>query len=190
MSWLRRRWWVVLAVVVVIGGAAVLAFVVFPPGADSPEAAMLAHVEDKADDATARVLVEQPWGDGELVLARYEAGGETRLGLGFTIEQIRGWQVASYTEQPAEPEDVAVGSLLVARSPGGKGQPAWSAAVGELSDARVDRVEVEWGTGGKASGDRRNDAYLIVVEGDAEPEFARYLTSDNTEIAKVPVRND
>lgn len=187
MSWVKRRWWVLALALGVVGAAAVLMFVVFPSGSDSASAAMLAHVEDRADDGSARVLVEQEWGDGQLVLARYETGGTTQIGLGFAAESTRGWRITSYTEQPADPDDVAVGSLLVAQSPGGSGQPPWSAAVGELSDGRIDRVEVIWSDGQTTSGSRSNDAYLVVTEGDADPQTTRYLTADDTEIAKVPV---
>lgn len=190
MSWLKRRWWIVATVVGVVGAAVVLLLFVFPSGTDTAGAAMTAHVEDQADDGTARVLVSQPWGDGQLVLTRYESGGEVRLGLGFVVEQVRGWRVASYTEQPASPDDVAVGSLLVARAPGGRGQPEWSAAVGELSDGRITRVEIEWAAGERASADRTNDAYMVVVKGNAEPQVARYLTEDDTEIARVPVSGE
>lgn len=169
--------------------AVVLLFVVFPAGADTPEAAMVEQVEEKADGGTAKVLIEEPWGDGELVVARYEADGERRLALAFVIEKGRGWTVSSYTEQHAETDDIAVGSLLVARSPGGAGQPEWTAAVGELSDSRIASIEIKWKNGDKEAKDRRNDAYLVVREGSTEPETARFLTEDGTEIAQVPVES-
>jgi hypothetical protein len=189
MSFLRRRWWIFLVAAAVAAAAVVLLFVVFPAGAGTPEVAMLDQVEEKADSGTAKVLIEEPWGDGELVVARYEADGERRLAIAFVIEKGRGWRVTSYTEQHAETDDVAVGSLLVAQSPGGSGQPEWSAVVGELSDSRIERVEVKWKNGDKEAKNRRNDSYLVVREGSTEPETARFLTEDGTEIAQVPVES-
>src|SRR5687768_10930262 len=129
MSWLRRRWWVFAIVLGLVGVGALLNYVVFPVGSQSPSEAVLEEIREKADGGSARVLIEEPWGDGELVLAHYESGEEGHLGLGFAIRRGRGWKVTAYTEQAAEPDDVTVGSLLVATSGGGRGQPAWAAAV-------------------------------------------------------------
>lgn len=164
-----------------------LAVVVFPAGAASADAAVLEQIDPMAEDGTARVLLEEPWGDGELVLVRYENEGQRRLGLGFAIEAFRGWRVAAYTEEDADTDDVAVGSLLVASSAGGEGQPPWAAALGELSDARISEVQIEWTDGESSSAPVRDEAYLVVREGSPQPETARFLTDDGTEIAAVPI---
>lgn len=184
---LKRFWWVGAIVVVVVLAAAITAFfVVFPAGADDPETALLTHIEHMTkDDAT--MLVRQPWGEGELLLVRYVAQGERRLGLGFAIERMRGWRVAAYTEQIATTDDVGVGSLLIASHEGGDGQPAWSTVVGELSDQRVSRVEVTWADGATSTVDATSHAYIAVTPGVTEALEAVYLAEDGTEIARVPV---
>lgn len=184
-----RRWWWVAAGVAALGGlAAILLLVVFPAGALTPEEAIREEIADRAENGTVRVLIEEPWGDGELALVRYAFEGQRRLGLGFVLDGLRGWRLTSYTEEDTSLSDVAVGSLLVASSPGSDGQPPWSAATGELRDARIAEVEIEWAGGESTSVERRNDAYLVVREGDATPIRARYLAPDGTEIAVVPIR--
>jgi hypothetical protein len=180
--------------VVLIGGvvaavAAVAAVVIFvlPSGSASASAATVDHVADRADRGSEKVLAQRDWGDGSLVLVGYARRGVRRLGLAFASKGLRGWKVGSYTEEPVEPDDVVVGSLLVASSAGGGGQPAWSAAVGELIDARIDRVEVKWSSGEKTIAPRTGSAYLVVQKGTTKAVEARYLADDGAEVAKVPV---
>lgn len=175
----------VVAVLTIVAAAAL--FVVIPPGEGSPQAAALEHVADRGDRDSAKVLTQQDWGKGQLVLVGYENRGAKRLGLAFADEQTRGWRVSSYTEETVEPDDVVVGSLLIASSEGGSGQPAWSAAVGELLDKRIDRVEIRWASGESSFGPRVGDAYLVVEKGTTTALEARYLAKDGTEVAKVPV---
>jgi hypothetical protein len=160
----RKRLLLIIGTVAAIAViAAVALFVVFPAGSGSAEAAAISHVEGRGDAATAKLLTQRDWGEGQLVLVSYEKNGVKRLGLAFAAEKFRGWQVDAYTEETVEPDDVVVGSLLIASSEGGSGQPPWSAAVGELIDDRVDRVEVKWAAAPEpAFGPRVNDAYLVV----------------------------
>ena len=175
----------VVAVLVLVG-AGVL-FVALPPGADSASAAAVEHVEERSDRGSAKVLTQQDWGEGQLVLVAYERRGVKRLALAFASDELRGWRVTSYTEETAEPDDVVVGSLLIASSDGGDGQPAWSAAVGQLIDDRIDRVEIKWASGESSLAPRVSDAYLVVQKGKTTAREARYLAKDGAEIAKVPV---
>ena len=181
---------IISAVVVLLAIAAAVLFVVLPAGSDNAQAAAVEHVEEKADGGTAKALTQQDWGDGALVLIGYERSGVKRLGLAFASKQFRGWRVSSYTEETVEPDDVVVGSLLIASSDGGDGEPAWSAAVGELIDSRIDRVELKWASGETSLGPRVNDAFLVVQEGQTTALEARYLSKDGAEIAKVPVEAD
>jgi hypothetical protein len=177
----------VSALVVLVALALVLLFVVAPAGSGSPSEAAADHLSKRADRGTSEVLARRVWGDGELVLVGYDRRGVRRLGLAFVSEQLRGWRVRSYTEEPVEPDDVVVGSLLIASSPGGDGEPSWSAAVGELLDRRIDRVQITWTDGDESIGARTGDAYLVVERGEARAREARYLDEDGAEIAKVPV---
>jgi hypothetical protein len=184
----KRILLIVGTVAALIGLAAVVLFVVAPAGAGSAEAAAISHVEDRGDSGTPKLLTQRDWGEGQLVLVSYEKGGVKRLGLAFAANKFRGWHVDAYTEETVEPDDVVVGSLLIASSDGGTGQPPWSAAVGELIDSRVDRVEVTWATGDEpAFAPRVNDAYLVVQQGTTTATEARYLSEDGAEIAKVPI---
>lgn len=167
--------------------AIVVLTVVAPSGAGSASDAALAHVSGRGDAGTGQVLTQQDWGDGQLVLVSYERQGAKRLGLAFASKQLRGWRVGAYTEESVEPDDVVVGSLLIASSDGGGGQPAWSAAVGELIDSRIDRVEIKWATGETTMAPRVNDSFLVVEEGTTNALEARFLADDGSEIAKVPV---
>jgi hypothetical protein len=175
------------SVTVVVALALVFLFIVAPSGGSSATEAALDHVAGKADRGSAEVLARRDHGDGELVLVGYDRRGVRRLGLAFTSKQLRGWRIQSYTEEPVEPDDVVVGSLLVASSPGGSGQPAWSAAVGELLDKRIDRVQITWANGTRSIGARTGDAYLVVEGARTRAVEARFLDEDGTEIAKVPV---
>jgi hypothetical protein len=175
----------VVAVLVIVGAAGL--FVVLPPGAESAPAAAVEHVDERADAGSSKVLTQQDWGEGQLVLVGYERRGVKRLGLAFASDELRGWRVTSYTEETAEPDDVVVGSLLVASSQGGDGQPAWSAAVGQLIDDRIDRVEIKWASGDSSFAPRVSDAYLVVQKGTTTALEARYLSKEGAEIAKVPV---
>jgi hypothetical protein len=178
------------AVAGVLALAALFLFVIAPSGGDSAPAAVLDHVSDRSDPNTAKVLAQQDWGDGQLVLVGYEGRGVRRLGIAFAAEAIRGWKVRSYTEESVEPDDVVVGSLLIASSEGGDGQPPWTAAVGELIDDRIQRVEAKWASGEATLGPRTNDAYMAVQRGVTTATEARYLADDGAEIARVPVDQD
>lgn len=172
----------------IIALALVALFVVFPSGASSADAAVLDRVS-KADDAgSAKVLLKQDWGSGQLVLVGYVRRAERKLGLAFVSHTPRGWRLGSYTEETTERSDVVVGSLLLASSEGGAGQPAWSAAVGELGDPRIDHVEIAWSNGQTSVGSRVKDAYLVTEKGTTAADSARYLAKDGTEIAKVPIK--
>jgi hypothetical protein len=175
------------ALTAVVAIALVFLFIIAPSGGSSSSSAALGHVTGKADHGTARVLAQTDHGRGELVLVGYDRRGVRRLGLAFTSKQLRGWRVVSYTEEPVEPDDVVVGSLLVASSAGGAGQPAWSAAVGELLDKRVDRVQIKWANGDSTIGGRTGNAYLVIDDGQTRAVEARYLDKNGAEIAKVPV---
>ena len=175
------------AVTALVAAALVFLFIVAPSGGSSPTDAALDHVGGRADRGSAKVLARRDHGEGELVLVGYDRQGVRRLGLAFASKQLRGWRVQSYTEEPVEPDDVVVGSLLVASSQGGAGQPAWSAAVGELLDRRIDRVQITWANGTKSMSDRTGDAYLVVEQERTRAVEARYLDDKGTEIAKVPV---
>jgi hypothetical protein len=175
------------AVTVVVAAALVFLFIIAPSGGSSATQAALDHLEGRADRGSAEVLARRDHGEGELVLLGYDRQGVRRLGLAFASKQLRGWRVQSYTEEPVEPDDVVVGSLLVASSQGGSGQPAWSAAVGELLDRRIERVQVTWANGTRTVGARTGDAYLVVESARTRALEARYLDEDGTEIAKVPV---
>ena len=185
MSRLPRaaRLGITLAILVVV--AVVLLFVVFPSGQSTAVAAATSKV--KADAGTVRVLVTQKWGDGEFVLARFDSSGKRMLRLVFATKGARGWRAAGSTQQRADITDVAVGSLLVARSKGGKGQPAWSIAAGELGDPRIRSVQVRWSSGQTTTRARQNDSYLIVERGTMGASSVRYASKDGTEIATVPV---
>jgi hypothetical protein len=174
-------------VTAVVALALVFLFIVAPSGGPSATDAALDHVGGRADGGTAKVLARRDHGEGELVLLGYDRQGVRRLGLAFTSKQLRGWRVQSYTEEPVEPDDVVVGSLLVASSSGGSGQPAWSAAVGEILDKRIDRVQITWANGTRSIGARTGDAYLVVEQAKTRAVEARYLDEDGNEIAKVPV---
>ncbi len=174
-------------IAVLVIAAALISLVVVPAGSESPQGAVLEHVDERADDGTARVLAQRDWGEGQLVLVGLDRRGAKRLGLAFAADQTRGWRVTSYTEESVEPDDVVVGSLLIASSPGGDGQPAWSAAVGQLLDDRIDRVEIKWASGESSFAARVTDAYLVVQKGTTKALEARYLAKDGAEIAKVPV---
>lgn len=175
------------AVTVLVALACVFLFIIAPSGGNSATDAALDHVTGRADRGTAEVLARRDHGEGELVLVGYDRRGVRQLGIAFASKQLRGWRVGSYTEEPVEPDDVVVGSLLVASSAGGSGQPAWSAAVGELLDRRIERVQITWANGTKTVGARTGDAYLVVEGARTRAVQARYLDKDGTEIAKVPV---
>jgi hypothetical protein len=148
---------------------------------------MLDRVSERADDDSAKVLAQQDWGGGRLVLAGYDRRGERRLAIAFVQDALRGWRVRAYTEEVVELHDVVVGSLIVASSEGGSGQPAWSVAVGELEDPRIRRVEVKWTSGETSTGERSGDAYIVTQADETEATVVRYLAEDGTEVARVPV---
>jgi len=174
-----------LTIVAVV--AALLLFVVFPSGASTGVAAATDKLAARADQGTVRVLITQPWGGGQLILVRFDHRGQRMLRLAFVSHAVRGWRTGGVTEKRAEITDVAIGSLLVARSPGGKGQPPWSVAAGELGDPRIQRIDVRWATGPTTTGGRQNDSYFVVQRGTGRPVSIRYATKNGTEIATVPV---
>jgi len=181
--------------VLLVGGAALAIialallalFVFFPAGDATADAVVLHRVAKTADAGTATILLKQDWGKGQLVVVGYNRQAERKLGLAFVAHGTRGWRLGSYTEETTDKTDVVVGSLLVASSEGGAGQPAWAAAVGELSDTRIARVEVTWSNGQSSVGTRVNNAYLVTEPGTTAARSARYLAKDGTEIAKVPI---
>lgn len=170
-----------------LAAAAVWFFVISPSGGASPQEAVVGHVADRSDAGTGEVLTQQDWGDGQLVLVGYESRGVERLGLAFVSESLFGWRVGAYTEETVEPDDVGVGSMLIASSEGGSGQPAWTAAVGKLTDPRVERVEVTWASSDTSIGPRTNDSYLVVQPGATTATEARFLAEGGTEIARFPI---
>ena len=165
----------------------VVVFVVLPSGADTAHAAILERVNETATPGTAKLLVSREWGEGRLVLVSFERGNDHRLALGFVIERGRGWRLAAYTDEKADRKDVVVGSLLIASSEGGTGQPPWSAAAGELRGTTIGRVEIRWASGAKSSAEAQDNAYLVIQQGTTTPLEARYFASDGSEIAKVPI---
>jgi hypothetical protein len=182
----RLAVWIAVAVVAVAAAAAVL-FVLFPSGSDTAVDAALAEVRSREEATDAAVLAERPWGDGTLVLVGFGSRADRKLALVFAVERSRGYRAASYTAERADTSDVKVGSLLLATSEGGSGQPAWSAAYGELADERIVKVEIRWRDEQKTSAERQGGAYLVVREAQVEASEARYLDKDGTEIAAVPV---
>jgi hypothetical protein len=174
---------ITLIVLIVVVG--VLVLVAFPSGKSTPVEAATSGV--KADTGTVRVLVTRTWGDGELVLVRFDRSGKRVLRLVYAAKGARGWRAAGATNQRADITDVAVGSLLVARSNGGKGQPPWSVAAGELGDPRIASVQVRWSTSQTTTGARQNDSYLVVERGSMGVSSVRYVAKDGTEVATVPV---
>jgi hypothetical protein len=179
--------WIVGAGIPVLAVVLVVVFLVLPTGSDSASAAILERVNESADAGTARVLISRDWGEGKILLASFEQGEDGQLALGFAVERGRGWRLTAYTEERAERKDVVVGSLLVASSEGGAGQPPWSAAAGELRGTNIHRVVIRWASGETSSAFAKNNAYLVLQEGTTTPLEARYLAKDGNEIAKVPI---
>jgi hypothetical protein len=118
---------------------------------------------------------------------RFDRHGDRMLRLAFASHGTRGWRAGGATEKRADLSDVAVGSLLVARSVGGKGQPPWSVAAGELGDKRIERIDVRWSAGPATSGSRENGAYLVVQQGTAQVTSVSFSSKEGAEIATVPV---
>jgi hypothetical protein len=184
----RRLIWIIGAgVLAVIAAVLIVVFLVLPGGEPSANAAILERMENRADADTPRILNGQEWGDGRLILAAYRTGEDLTLALGFVVSDGSGWRLAGYTEEGVKSNDVGVGSLLVASSEGGPGQPPWSVAAGHLVDTRVKRVEIRWASGDVSAAPRRKNSYLVVQRGTTTPLQARYLGDDGIEIAKVPI---
>jgi hypothetical protein len=185
----RSLYWALGAGVVLLTAAVLLLlYVLRPAGAESANAALLERIADRPEATSARVLLTRGWGEGRFVLGAYDAGDGRRLALGFALEQRRGWELVAYTEQTVTTNDIrGIGSLLVASSDGGPGQPAWSAAAGQLADRSVMRVEIRWASGEATSATRVNDAFLVLEEGTTTPLEARYLTGEGAERARVPI---
>lgn len=172
------------ALIVALGAGAVI--VGAPAGLPSAEDVVL---NATANDAMSEpeVLVDRDWGDGRLLVVGFEGtDGRRHLAVTFAIDHGRGWRLGGYTEQQAQGDDVRVGSLLVATSEGGEGQPPWTAAYGELSDDRITRVEIVW-DGETTAATLVDRAYLSVREGRDPPATVRYRSDDGEEIAEVPV---
>lgn len=184
----RRLIWIIGAgVLAVLAAVLVIVFLVLPGGAPTANAAILERLETRADADTPRVLNSQAWGDGRLILAAYRTGRELTLALGFVVEDGGSWRLAGYTEENVNSNDVGVGSLLVASSEGGTGQPPWSVAAGHLVDRRVRSVEIRWASGDVSAAPRRRNSYLVIQRGTTTPLQARYLGEEGIEIAKVPI---
>ena len=184
----RRLIWIIGAgVLAALAAALVIVFLVLPGGEPTANAAILERLENRADADTPRVLNSQEWGDGRLIVAAYKTGKELTLALGFVVEEGGGWRLAGYTEENVSSNDVGVGSLLVASSEGGPGQPPWSVAAGHLVDKRVKSVEIRWASGDVSASPRRSNSYLVVQRGTTTPLEARYLGDEGVEIAKVPI---
>lgn len=176
----------VLALLVALGAGSVI--VGAPAGLPDPEAVALNATADDARPGSVEPLLGEDWGEGRLLVLRFEGpDGDRRLAIAFVIDHGRGWRLGGYTQQRAEVSDVRVGSLLVASSEGGKGQPPWTAAFGELSDDRVARVEIAWTGGTTTTATLRDRAYLAVRPDETTVEAVRYLAEDGAEIATVPV---
>ena len=187
-----RRVQLIVAGVVVLALVAIGLLVFRPSGADEPAEAAFERVADEAEEAEPVLILEREWGEGRLVLVGYNATDpddtERMLGLAFAIDRGRGWRVAGWTSQASDLEDVKVGSLLVANSTGGAGQPPWVAVFGELGDDRIVQVEVEWSEGEPTAAQREGDAYFVVRPDGVEPTFVRYLDAEDEELAKVPAQ--
>jgi hypothetical protein len=181
----RAAGWVLgAALVLAIAAGAVL--LLRPAGRSTPEAA--ARAAAGSPTGRVEVIASRTWGQGRLIVTGFHTARDARrLGLAFTIDRGRGWRVAGYTEEQAATSDVGVGSLLVAASPGGAGQPSWSAAYGELSAGDAAVVEVEWADGTTTRGTPRNGAYLVVRQGEVQAKEVRYLRTDRSVLARVPV---
>lgn len=187
---MRRSFlWIIGAGIVLLAAAVlVVLFVLRPAGASSANAAILGRINEQSDVENARVLVTRGWDEGRFVLAAYDKGDVHRLALGFAMEQRRGWHLTAYTEETVTGNDIrGIGSLLVASSDGGPGQPPWSAAAGQIAENSVVRVEIRWASGDSATATRVNGAYLVLQEGTTTPLEARYLTKEGAERAKVPI---
>jgi hypothetical protein len=187
MSRLPRAARLTITVSVLVMIVAILVYVLLPSGASTAVAAATNPVRSRADSGTVKVLVTRAWGSGELVLVGFDHGGVRMLRLTFAAHGSRGWRDAASTEQRADLNDVAVGSLIVARSDGGKGQPPWTVAAGELGDRRIHRVQIRWTDGTTTTDVRRNDAYLVVRRGLLTASAVRYVAANGAEIAKVPI---
>ena len=185
MSRLPRAARLGISLTVLVAVIALLLFVVFPSGQNTAVAAATSKL--RADTGTVRVLVSQRWGGGELVLVRFDRAGKRMLRLVYAAHGTRGWRATGTTTQRADITDVAVGSLLVARSSGGSGQPAWSVAAGELGDPRIEAIQVKWTTGQTTTGRRENDSYLVIERGTMQVASVRFTSKDGSEIATVPV---
>lgn len=175
-----------VALLVALGAGAVI--IGAPAGLPDPEAVALNAASADARPGSTEILIRDDWGDGRLLVLGFEGPeGARHLAIAFVIDHGRGWRLGGYTEQRAEADDVRVGSLLVASAEGGKGQPAWTAAFGELSDDRITRVEVAWTGGTTTSATLRGRAYLALRPDETTVETVRYLGEDGAEIATVPV---
>lgn len=159
-----------------------------PRGAADPAAAVRLHLREAAKDGTVRVLTATAWGAGRLVLSRFSDEREQlTLSLAFAIDQGRGWRVAASTRTVVTTSDVQVASLVVSSAPGGKGQPSWSAAYGEVSREGIAHVEVQWVDGTPTRAPVAEGAYLAVGAGRRKASLVRYLSGTGDEVAKVPV---
>lgn len=172
---------VALSIAITAVSAGVL--VARPLGSSSPgEAARGAH------DGVSRVLIQRSWGDGRLIVTgESPKDGVRTVALAFAVDFGRGWHVYDRAQRVAGLADVTVGSLLLATSPGGAGQPSWSAAFGELGDDRIRRIEIIWADGQKTTADREGSAYMIVRRGERKATLARYISADGMEVAQVPI---
>lgn len=181
--------WAPAVAAALIGLAAALVAVLQPPGKPTPARAVMADLDDGIASDTARIVADQLWGEGRLLLVCFDDAAERRfLSLAFTIDKGRGWRVAGSRTNEVDLTDVAVGALLVGSSDGGPGQPPWSAVYGKVGDDRIVSVEVEWEDGERTGQQLTPErAYLLVREDAHRAVSVRYLDGEGTEIALVPV---
>ncbi len=183
------KFWAPAVAAALIGLAAALVAVVQPPGKSTPALAVMADLEDRVAADSARIVADQVWGEGRLLLVSFDDAAERRfLSLAFAIDMGRGWRVAGSRTNEVDLTDVAVGALLVGSSVGGPGQPPWSAVYGKVGDDRIVAVEVEWEDGERTGMEITGEAaYLLVREGSHRAVNVRYSDQEGAEIALVPV---
>ncbi|HVL81788.1 MAG TPA: hypothetical protein VM840_09375 [Actinomycetota bacterium] len=180
-----RRQTVLVAATALVVTAVALAFLALRPlGAATPTEAATRYESESG--AAARVLTDREWGEGRHVLVRTRRGGRTYLSLSFVADTGRGWRVVRRAVEESDPSDIVVGSLLLASAPASDGQPAWTAAFGELSHPDIAVVEILWADGTSGRSDRTGDAYLVVAPGSRTAIEARFLDPQGVEVARVP----
>lgn len=170
-----------------VAGAAIFAVAQRPPVyPDAKTAAVQASLD--AQESMPSVLIDQPWGKGTfVVIGSGDPVTVRRLSLSFVAPQRGGFKVVKRASQTAARTDVTVGSLLLASSPGAEGQPAWSAAFGEIVDPAIATISVMWGDGTATQAPKNSTSYLVVRAGVHAAISVRYLDASGAERAVVPV---